>query len=430
MKRRDFLLRSAGTAGLLLPVLGRVEAAPCPPPALSEAKGSSVTGTCAASNGTAPAWFVNMQDRTWATPVSNLLSAVRPSGVSVSDQNQVCDAWTGASVDQSRGEYIFAAQGGHGTYAGNEIYSCNLRNASPAWSRVWGASASVSASGVSGSGGDSSLNGLGNYADGQPRCGHGYAQPASGNGKIWLAGISGMASSNGYWTTATYSFDRATQAWTYWGKGSPNAGTDGTNWEGAPAVVDTSTGTVWAKANGGDSNGLFSCTTAGVIRTYNLPATVAVSTSGNGYSGFHAIIGRYWVCVGTSYGTPGVYVLNLDSPASGWTQCPLATSGTAMPLSGGWGVYHAASRAFICWNNSGANLYKLSVPANPAAGTYTWQGIVTPNSGGVTPSSGSAQGTFGKFNIINDMGNGQSALVLTNRNTDPTYVYKIPASGV
>ena len=35
-----------------------------------------------------------------------------------------------------------------------------------------------------------------------------------------------------------------------------------------------------------------------------------------------------------------------------------------------------------------------------------------------------------KFNIIQDMGNGQAALVVCMDTGGPTYVYKLPANGV
>jgi hypothetical protein len=52
----------------------------------------------------------------------------------------------------------------------------------------------------------------------------------------------------------------------------------------------------------------------------------------------------------------------------------------------------------------------------------TWQ---------VSTGLGSDQnGAWSKFNIISDMGNGQSALVVCMEVDQPTYVYKLPRAGV
>jgi hypothetical protein len=48
MKRRDFLIATAGTAGAALPLIGR--GAPCPPSPVSAVGGTSATTTCASGN--------------------------------------------------------------------------------------------------------------------------------------------------------------------------------------------------------------------------------------------------------------------------------------------------------------------------------------------------------------------------------------------
>lgn len=50
MKRRDFILSSAGLAGSMMPVLGRA-ASPCPPPGFSVNGGPTTTTTCPSGGG-------------------------------------------------------------------------------------------------------------------------------------------------------------------------------------------------------------------------------------------------------------------------------------------------------------------------------------------------------------------------------------------
>lgn len=49
MKRRDFLIQSAGAAGAMMPVFGRAQNAPCPPSTLSVEGGTSATTACGSS---------------------------------------------------------------------------------------------------------------------------------------------------------------------------------------------------------------------------------------------------------------------------------------------------------------------------------------------------------------------------------------------
>jgi hypothetical protein len=56
MKRRDFLTGSAGLAGALLPMVGRTQSKPCPPPSLGVSGGTSATTGCAVG-GAAADWI-------------------------------------------------------------------------------------------------------------------------------------------------------------------------------------------------------------------------------------------------------------------------------------------------------------------------------------------------------------------------------------
>ena len=92
-------------------------------------------------------------------------------------------------------------------------------------------------------------------------------------------------------------------------------------------------------------------------------------------------------------------------------------------------MYHKPSRAILCWDGDGVNLRKLAIPASIGS-TWTWSRVSPASGNSVTPTAAETNGTFGRFNIIEDMGNGQSALCVVNSTTGPTFVYKLPVAGV
>jgi hypothetical protein len=139
-------------------------------------------------------------------------------------------------------------------------------------------------------------------------------------------------------------------------------------------------------------------------------------------------------------------ILNLKASnpyaSSAWSR--VSVSDSAALRVGLGAVYHKASRSILLYDASDmrdGGFFKLQVPTN-SDGTYAgghWQvskvmpaaGSANPSTG--VPSSGGSAGgqyTWSKFNIIEDMGNGQAALVVCMDTTLPVYVFKLPASGV
>jgi hypothetical protein len=356
-----------------------------------------------------------MADSTWAKPVTNTLDNVKPtSGVS-GDHAAICTAWTGGTADQSRGEFILAANGGHGDYSGNEVYACALRAASPAWVRLTNPSVA--------SGGDSSHNGAASYGDGKPRTVHGWNRCVFGNGRVWYAGMDGFFPS-GDWSTAVYSFTRSSLAWAYHGQGIKSINQSSFSWQGGPAAYDRVGNRVWSLAQYATGQGGFS-----------VDASTGAATEYDWY--FPDNRGGDWMIVAHNT-SPRVLIhsisrinqiaiLNLENVAAGWKY--KTPGGSPAGMGDGTGaVYHAASRAVLTWRDYGSQIRKLAIPSDPVNGTYSWSAINAAGSNTVTPPAGPAQGTFGKFNIIEDMGNGRSALVLVTSTTGPVYVYKLPSA--
>ena len=103
-------------------------------------------------------------------------------------------------------------------------------------------------------------------------------------------------------------------------------------------------------------------------------------------------------------------------------------------------VYHAPSRSLLFYEicrsplnttTKVAQLRRLKIPVSGStfapSGTWQWSEIALTNAVYTGPSQ-TGISSYGKFNIVNDVGGGQAALVLHDRIGQPTYVCKIPAS--
>lgn len=87
-------------------------------------------------------------------------SGIQPGG-SFGTAVNVVNAWGGGTMRQKTAQFILHG-GGHGDYAGNEIYSINLLADAPVWSRIWGPTPFAQVTGTP------------YYADGNPSSAHTY----------------------------------------------------------------------------------------------------------------------------------------------------------------------------------------------------------------------------------------------------------------
>ena len=410
MKRRDFLL---GSTGLISATKLSLGATPCPSGSLSVTGGTSTFTTC----GTTPSWFASMPDKTWATPVNNTLNAVKPSNV-YGNHAAICSAWTGGTVDQERGEFTLAANGGHADYGGNEVYVCNLRTNSPSWQRA--SNPSIPDSGTLGT------NTKGAYSDGRPSAVHGWNRCTSGNGRIWYPGLDAEYP-NPYWSLACWSFDRKTNDWTF--HGIPPNNTGGSfNWQAGIGSYDRMTKTVWSICGYATQDGGYSYNTE--TNTFKVMPWYCPNNFGGGW-GVIAHDLRVWILYSPQ--ADSIFVLPLDTfdPSSDKPfSRPTISGNNTISGSGIGAVYHQPSRSVLLWNGQGANIRKLAIPSNPLTGTYVWSDVSPSASNTIIPSAAQVNGTYGRFNLVEDMGNGQSALCLINSTTEPVYIYKLPTSGV
>jgi hypothetical protein len=369
----------------------------------------------------APSWFTSMNDNTWAQiPATNTLQDVLTS---VSGQNDWTTAWNGASVDQDNNHYILANNGGHGNGSSNAAYYLDLKAESPTWIEALPPSAQAGAT--------DSNDGWDNYTapDGQPRSCHGWNAHVWGNGRFVLTSMQGMATA-GTPSSACMSLNWPNPtAWVDHGVAFPNV--YGTNFEASPGCYDPIDNNFWGVYHENKNGGLSCWSIDGDTFAFTLYEIPPDPNNGPLINWVVCIPeDRYLLAGGDWSGgvvNPGFMVLDLTNPSAGWTARPF-TGTQAMRDDGTHAVYHAGTKAFYTWDSIGSSVWKCSVPADGdfLNGDFVWS-TVTAGAGSASPPS-VGNGPFSKFNIVDDMGNGQAALVLLTQQALPTYIYKLPVA--
>lgn len=432
---------------------------------------------------TAAAWFLSQADNSWTTvaaPSNQQIGAVQqtpygiqgtgPGGSTAFSQSGIA-SFTGMYVDQRRAEYGCAANGGHGDGDDNSAFGLYLRDPNPTWRRL---SDRTPDSQMTTSDLEVPLDSR-KFLDGRPRAMHSTPQQW-GDGRVWFPAMSSTTSGEGGSADAVLSFDRDTLGaartplayttanigpWTFWGPTNQNP-----NWFGfGGSCFDRIGHQLIAVSNGSGSFGI----------AWQLVPTIGpnagVSTAF--LDGGHFIMPYWVVCahdlriVVVFNGVDNtVYWLDLN-PANTATynkwSGPVATSGTAYNPTPG-GINPSSGRLYYSESIAGCNgsgnyipknrciavidpiaingqVFKLAIPTKldshscvifDPAGTWVWSSL--PGTAGTPPTGASAFGggntlpSRGK--LVEDMGNGQSALVFLGNYNTPTYVYKIPAAGL
>lgn len=401
---------------------------------------------------TAPSWFVSQTNKTWvalaggsgygsAWQNGNRLYDVRPSPEVSSAYQDMFRAWNGACVMQATGEYIKAAEGGHATYTGNEAYALALRQETPAWSRLIDPTTSANITTA-----EVAYNApYVSYLDGQPRTSHGWFSRVCSASHIWLTRTSDNVGSL-TWTTDVWSLDRnnLSEKWVYRGRLWTSIPSPGSAfiYSSGPGAYDSVANRIWRAPNQTTGSipsvayiDVTTCVAAGAQSSSGpqTPGSTQVAAGGwtdlDNYA-WSAVVTdsspRVWVC-GTDNG--GIKVMNAESPGSWTTKSVTGSLAGTSAWGGGYSPAHGA--IFISGISPGsttnAAVKKITVPADPINGTYVvtdvtnGAGSATPSVNGNTPWNGS----FGQVQLIEDMGNGEAALVSATSHLGPAYVYKL-----
>lgn len=369
-----------------------------------------------------------MTDKTWATPLVGgtypTLDSLPAGERSTGNFDGICNDWNGGCVDQTRNELILALNGGHSSYDGNEVYACKLDAAAPAWARLTLPSTPTIPGSLTGA------NQVCNYVDGLPMSDHTFNLLQAGEGRIWHAGVGATDTSpDSFWSTHASSFNRATLQWTNHGVAVPAAPTTG-GWysmSGGTSAYDPVGKRLWVCAGYAVEWGMYSINADPASGGFGAVIAYNVAISGAEQNSWMVVAPDLRLLIRGSASVLSTQDLTDPAPTS-LSFVSRTLTGTGMSGNDCQPHYHSPSRALFGWHGDGANIRRLSIPS-PLTDAWVMS-TVTPNGGGATPGASSTWGTYGRFNILNNIGGGRSAFCLVNSVTGPTYVYKIPAAGM
>ena len=304
-------------------------------------------------------------------------------------------AWSGGAWDSTRDRLIIWG-GGHGDYAGNEIYI--FEAVTLAWSRLNNPSTNV---------GGTESSGV--YPDGLPRSRHtyDYILYVPSIDRFCSFGGAGMYPSGQTSTNRTDCFNFFNLTWERKAD-IPNGG--GTTVE---AVYDSGTGLVWV--NGGS---------AGILASWNpLTDTWTTRSASDNFMQSFTIMGAIDSTRHKYFATGGGVLWTWDLTAGGNIPRVVQTSSgnqTVQNCTEPGFVYVPPQDKFYGWCGSDPlHLYTL----HPT--TLVWT-QVTPAAGNtVTPTNGTATGTFGRFQYIPSHG----AFIVVNSIDEAVYIYKLASAG-
>lgn len=372
---------------------------------------------------TAPSWFMAMGEKTWfAVAASATVDAVKPTPNPGGNIVGVMNAWGGGVIDTLRYELQLPAQGGHADYEGNEVYALALNVETPGWQRHTTPRYAYGSSGL--------------MDDGSPRSNHGQAQLvySAVTDRTMIIPVA-LTSPLGDSSLVCHSFNRGNNTWTQTAN-APSGFDTGSGPMGG-ASYDPHLKKIWAVSamanEGGVSLSLLD-PVANSFTTYSY-ANLGNTYCGAGYSGNQAFARSRRILTHISGSVTGqngsLRWIDVDNRAAGW-KTPTVSGSPPTGYGPGF-VWHEKSRCYVGWDGSSGNavIKKLTVPVNPTSSTWAWTDVAPSGSNTVTPSNRQAQGTFGRFNLIEDFGgSGWDALVLVNSVTGATFVYKLPKAGL
>jgi hypothetical protein len=413
-------------------------------------------------------WWSGLAEKTWTRLAGGsgfgsafqngaTLSSLNPNLPAVvagtaSSQGQaghrgVIIAWCGACVNTSDLEYILAANGGHGDYWGNEVYAFKVNQAVPAWYRLTEPTPVGYTPGyLLAPSGTTSVR----YADGRPRSMHTSSTQVYGNGKVWIMSqCAAAADASG--GTNVWSFNRATLGvgttplahnggagpWTDLGNPTPSLNNSGNAF--GMSAYDPTRLHAWGFT--GYPNGSKAIvrvdTQTSTLTTYSSAANVV---NADWQSQCAVVAPDLDILVVTDQVTTNVYVMSLANPGAGFTT--RSTTGLTEPGAYGgpnaWGaVYHQPSSSSLAMDprtHTNGQVWKLKIPRAGGAVNLSvpWEWTKINKNGTVSPTHEvPSAGTYNRFNIVPDMGDGRAALMFTGgTGAGYTYIYKLPTTEI
>jgi hypothetical protein len=358
-----------------------------------------------------------------------------------------------------------AASGGHSTYLGNEVYAFALNTATPRWHRI---TDPTPLSYIDIRRWDKGFNDapttLANL-DGRMRCPHTWNSAVFANGKVWYTTQQAVGVASGVdsaWAPgaalpsnidsgptgkAIWSWDRSFATGQSWPIAHTLANTGGWTYHqqttttlrdghaNVPDVYDPVSNSIWGPPTDGAEN----------LRRLNLTTMVETSFPiASGGSNGAAVFDPVSRCViWLRDSTTNIEVVDVSNPAAPVYSARQASNtmdwgrtGTNYNADGSWQiVLHEASRQIIAFDPGKATagaVRAIQLPTNPRTDTWgAWQSVAQ---AGVVPTYDDDPLAGGRpssrFNIVQDIGNGDGVLICASRYNGPTYVMRVPTSGI
>ncbi len=318
---------------------------------------------------------------TWAEVGSNTLSALDPANDPATNPNypgsapwrgitgqvSIISAWCGALWDESR-RRLWIWGGGHGDYAGNEMYAWDAIDAT--FRRLSNPTGAIGNTGDLVSGSDSGV-----YFDGRPRSCHTYNNFAMRGVVPWFFG--GSTYQTGFGPNVAFS----------WSGGDFVRESTGTVPVGFGGVAYDSLRDVFRLFQGGTHQ----------PREFD-PKTKTVSIPGG------------WADLTGTYASPHYnqardvfVVLENDIHVMSYTgdsqKPPVLGEGPSFSWQHAGMAYDADNDRYLVWHG-GASVYVLTPPPvgnNPKTSPWSWAKIDPAAGNTVTPTSAESNGTYGRF---------------------------------
>jgi hypothetical protein len=358
-----------------------------------------------------PTWLSGLTVGEWGVLTATTLAAsgvgwagTNPGG---SDGYAGIFAYSGAVINTDgfysgatwiSGPALILWGGGHGNYAGNEVYALSLRPDTPAWYRLTDPTITAPVN-------------QGEDASGYPVSRHTYDAISYVNtgGRNWMHAFGALFAysvANSYSVTHVFDFDVASPATNKaWVTKTAPGGTS------IYSAFEPSSGRVWG-----------SNYTLNDVSYYDVAAdtySTAGSKSPNfGFYGCSDIdTSRGIWAIFTNNGLQG-YRTNNGTANDFYT---ISVTGSA-PASPHGFLYDDVSDKFIAWSG-GKTLYTLTPPgSSPYQGGNNWTWASSTPAGGSTPTAVEATGTFGRFALVK-IGSARGYLAI-NAENESVYFYR------
>jgi hypothetical protein len=369
-------------------------------------------GAVPAEGGGDPAWFESATSKTWIA-LDTQLADVDPCPANNcaysggEGQDAVTEDWTTCSASES--SLYCGPNGGHLGYAGNELYSVNVNTASPAWAMPVSPSTSVQQN-------------VEYYADGKPSSSHNGSTAAFipdseiSGGRHFLPVMWSVYGNGGSGSNEAVSYEPGAAAYDVQDTFADFPGTHA-NANEACAVWNPADGKVWLKE--------WNDSVTGGVRSFD-PATNTWSSQNGSWvktqGDVDCAIDPVQNCL-IAFDGSALFTIDLNSPATNPVDITPTGSG---PSDNGPGIeYDDVFAGFLVWGNSGATVYTLKKTSGSGCGNTNWAwGALTNGGGGATPTAAAANGTTGRFRLIES----PRGLVLLNDVTDDLFFYKLPTT--